>query len=159
MERTVTTVWPTIGALALGRWVGRLGGFSPPGDRFRLIGRCLALATIPISLAVYAWQLMPFITRCYRLTSERIVVLAGLQRREQRSVALDAFDAIEIEILPGQAWLHAGELVFRRQEQEVFRLSGVSRPDVFRAVCWKAQAAVLLVRRTVAAQAAAGAPA
>lgn len=159
MERTVTTVWPTIGAYALGRWVGRLAGCSPPGDRFRVVGRALAYATIPVSLAVYAWQLMPFVARCCRLTSERIVVLAGLQRREERSVAFDAFDAIDIEVLPGQAWLHAGDLVFRRQGQEVFRLAGVSRPDVFRANCWKAQTAVLSIRRTVAAQTSAGAPA
>jgi len=34
-----------------------------------------------------------------------------------------------------------GELVFRRGEAEVFRLSGVLRPDVFRQVCLKARKA------------------
>lgn len=154
MERTITTVWPTIGALALGRWVGRLGGFSPPADHLRIVGRALAFATIPVSLAVYAWQLMPFVTRCYRLTNERLVVLRGLQHREEQSVLLGDFDAIDVEILPGQAWLHAGELVFRRQGQEIFRLSGVSRPDVFRAACLRAQSALLTVRQVLAQQAA-----
>jgi hypothetical protein len=33
-----------------------------------------------------------------------------------------------VELLPGQEWLRAGELIFRRHGNEVFRLSGVSRP-------------------------------
>ena len=54
----------------------------------------------------------------------------GLKPVEERAVGLDEFDAVVVEILPGQDWLHAGELVFRRDGGEVFRLSGVSRPDV-----------------------------
>ena len=66
---------------------------------------------------------------------------------------LDGFDAIDIELLPGQDWLHAGELVFRRDGSEVFRLSGVSRPEVFRQVCLKARRALLGFRDVATQQA------
>ena len=67
--------------------------------------------------------------------------------------AWSEFDAIDVEILPGQEWLHAGELVFRRQGAEVFRLSGVSRPEPFRQACLEAQTAMVSVRDVLQNQA------
>jgi hypothetical protein len=137
-ESPVATVWPTIGATLLGRWVGRLSALRL-GYGFFTLGKLMALATIPVSLAVFCWQLMPWVCRRYALTSRRIIIQKGLAAAEGRSLGLDGFDAIEILILPGQAWLHAGEVIFRHQGQEVFRLAGVSRPEVFRQVCLKVQ--------------------
>ena len=57
-ETTVMTIWPTIGATAPGRWVGRLSGLRL-GWGFFTLGKLLALATIPLSLAVFCWQLLP----------------------------------------------------------------------------------------------------
>jgi hypothetical protein len=45
-------------------------------------------------------------------------------------------------------------LVFRHQGREVFRLAGVSRPEVFRQVCLKAQRAMLSFQGILAEQAA-----
>ena len=58
------------------------------------------------------------------------------------SIGLDEFDSIEVSVLPGQDFLHAGDLVFQRDGKEVFRLSGVSRPEGFRQVCLKARNAL-----------------
>jgi hypothetical protein len=151
-EATLKLVWPTIGATRFGRTVGSLAGLRLPGDRFHVVGRMLAFATIPVSLAVYAWQLLPVVTRCYRLTNLRIQVLAGLSRVECGSVGLDDFDSIQIEVLPGQEWLRAGDLSFRREGQEVFRLPGVSRPEVFREVCLRARTALVSVRQVLSRQ-------
>ena len=146
------TVWPTIGATAAGRWVGRLCGVKL-GRGFFTLGKLLALATIPLSLAVFIWQLLPAVCRRYRLTDRRLTIQNGYKAIERRAIGLDEFDAIDLTILPGQDWLHAGELVFRRGGSEVFRLSGVSRPEVFRQVCLKAQTALVSFRGVLAEQA------
>jgi hypothetical protein len=153
-EIPIMTVWPTIGATAIGRWVGRLCGVRL-GRGFFTLGKLLALATIPVSLTVFLWQLLPFFCRRYCLTDRRLVIQHGYQAVEGRAIGLDEFDSVGLMILPGQDWLHAGELVFWRRGSEVFRLSGVSRPEVFRQVCLKAQTA-LVSFRAVAAQQAAG---
>jgi hypothetical protein len=137
---SITTVWPTIGATAAGRWVGRLSGIKL-GYGFFVLGKLMALATIPISLAVFCWQLMPRVCRRYLLTNRRLIIQRGLSPVEDRSVGLDEFDEIRIERLPGQEWLHAGEMILFRDGREIFRLSGVSRPEIFRQVCLKARTA------------------
>ena len=74
---------------------------------------------------------------------------------DERWIGLDEFDSVEVEILPGQEWLHAGELVFKHVGNEVFRLSGVPRPVIFQHVCQTARTALLSVREVVERQAAA----
>ena len=44
-------------------------------------------------------------------------------------------------LLPGQAWYHAGDLVFKLGNVETFRLEGVSRPAAFRETCLKSHLA------------------
>jgi hypothetical protein len=151
------TLWPTIGATATGRLVGRLSGVRIGFGFFRL-GKLFALATIPVSLVVFFWQLMPIVCRRYSLSNRRVVIRKGLAAAEGPSIRLDEFDGIDVVVLPGQQWLHAGEVVFRRAGTEVFRLTGVSRPEVFRHVCLKAQTAWISMRQVreqqlVAAQA------
>jgi hypothetical protein len=153
-ETTLSTRWPTIAANPAGRLVGRLCGMTFGWSRVFTLGTFWAVATIPISFAVFAWQLMPFVCRRYRLTNRRIVIEKGISAVENRAIGLDEFDAIDVDILPGQEWLHAGELIFRRQGTEAFRLSGVSRPEPFRESCLKAQTALVSVRDVLQRQAA-----
>ena len=145
-ESPIMTVWPTIGATAAGNLVGRLSGLRL-GYGFFTLGKVLALATIPITLAVFCWQLLPWVCRRYALTNRRVVIQKGLSVSDGPSVGLDEFDDIAILVLPGQEWLRAGEVVFRRGETEVLRLSGVSRPEIFRQVCLKAKRALLSVQQ------------
>jgi hypothetical protein len=150
-ERTSKIVWPTIGATGWGRFVGRLCAIRVGLGAFFTLGKLLAVATIPISLGVFAWQLLPGVIRRYCLTNRRIIIQKGLNRIEERSIGLDQFDSIEIRVLPGQAWLRTGEMVFVRDGREVFRLPGVPRPQVFREVCSK-QRRTLLATRDVLGQ-------
>jgi hypothetical protein len=148
------TVWPGIGSMPLGRWVGRLAG-NRVGLGFFTLGKLLALATIPISLAVYLWRLMPWACRRYTLTGRRLIIKLGLTAKDGPSIGLDEFDAITVTLLPGQEWLHSGELLFQSGGKEVFRLSGVSRPEAFRQVCLKARSATISSRRVRQEQASA----
>jgi hypothetical protein len=153
-EVTCKVVWPTIGATAAGRLVGRLADVRIGVGRFFTLGKLLALATIPISVAVFAWQLMPYVCRRYALTNRRIIIRKGLMPVDERWIDLDEFETIDLEILPGQHWLHAGNLIFRHGGQEVLHLAGVSRPEIFRHVCQSARDALLSVRNVVQQQAA-----
>ncbi len=145
-EVTCKVVWPTIGATRAGRLVGRLAAVRLGWGEFFTLGKLLALATIPLSLAVFCWQLMPYVCRRYALTNRRIIVRKGLLPMDGRWLELDEFETIDVAVLPGQAWLHAGDLIFRHGGNEVLRLRGVSRPEVLRHVCLTARNAFLYVR-------------
>jgi hypothetical protein len=145
-ETASKVVWPTIGAIPCGRLVGQLGAVRVGVGRIFTLGNVLALATIPISLGVFIWQLLPGVIRRYCLTNRRIIVLKGLTRFEERSIGLDEFETIEIRVLPGQEWLHAGEMIFLSGGREVFSLSGVPRPQTFRAICLKQRSTLLAMR-------------
>jgi hypothetical protein len=151
-EVTCKVVWPTIAATRAGRLVGQLAAVRLGWGEFFTLGKLLAVAAIPLSLAVFAWQLMPYICRRYTLTNRRIVIRKGLTAADGRWISLDEFDAIDVEVLPGQAWLHAGDLVFRHGELAVLRLAGVPRPETFRRVCLAARMALVSVRAVVRQQ-------
>jgi hypothetical protein len=137
-EVTVMTVFPTLAALAPGRWIGRLCGIRA-GYGFFTLGKLFCLLLIPVALPLYAFTLLPFVIRRYRLTNRRVVVQKGLSAVDERWVDFDRFDEIDIEVLPGQEWYPAGDLVFRRGAIETFRLAGVSRPETFRHTCLAAR--------------------
>lgn len=150
-EVTSMIVWPSIGAVPAGRWVGRLCG-SRAGVGFFTLGKLLALATIPVSVVLYFWKVTPWACRRYRLTNRRIIVQQGLRPVDQKWIDLDQFDEIRVEILPGQEWLKSGELLFFSSGKEILRLSGVPRPEVFREVCLKARRAVVSVNQVLREQ-------
>jgi Bacterial PH domain len=140
-ETRLATRWPTIGAYGWGRFCGRLIGRSIGFGRIFTFGTLMSLVTLPISLVVYAWQLMPWVCRRYRLTNRRVVVLKGYSAAFDRAVEMSDFDDIRLEKLPGQEWLRTGELIFTTSGNEVFRLSGVPSPEAFRKTCLEAHAA------------------
>lgn len=137
-EVTVMTVFPTLGASAAGRLLGRLCGIRV-GFGFFTLGKLLALLLIPIAVPLFFYSLLPGVLTRYRLTNRRVIVQKGLRARDERWVDFDRFDSIEIEVLPGQAWYPAGDLVFRNGQIETFRLAGVSRPETFRHTCLAAR--------------------
>jgi hypothetical protein len=151
-------VWPTIGATRAGRLVGQLCAVKLGIGPYLTLGKLLALVTIPVTLCIFFWQLLPVVCRRYWLTNRRIVIQKGLGRLvEESAIGLDQFDAVEIEVLPGQDWLRSGELLFLSGGNERLRLSGVPRPEVFRQGCLKARTALLSVGEVLRQQAAAAA--
>jgi hypothetical protein len=150
-ETTIMTVWPSMSATAYGRWWGRRFENQFGMTLFGIpltFGRLMALVSIPLVLPMYFHMLAPRIPgiiigwpnpscRRYRLTNRRIIVEQPFGGGEQQSVSLDRFDAIEIDVLPGQGWYPAGDLVFRLGQVETFRLAGVPHPEPFRQTCLK----------------------
>jgi len=146
-EVTVMTVWPGVAQFALGRWLGLLYEIKFPDIYIFRLGNLFALLFIPVSLLLFFMRIAPGIGTRYTLTNRRIIVHRGLMKVEEKSVDLDRFDSVSIEVQPGQAWYDAGDLVFRLGNIETFRLEGVSRPDAFRATCVKSQQSHSSVKR------------
>jgi hypothetical protein len=145
-EVTITTVWPSNASTALGRFLGRLYSIRA-GIGILTVGNLIAVLSIPLALGLFFYLLAPGIMRRYRLTNRRVIIERGLSARPESWVTLDDFDAIDIEVLPGQAWYPAGELIFRKGQIETFRLHGVPRPEGFRHTCLEAQRAYSSVKR------------
>jgi len=150
-EVTVMTVWPSVAAMSLGpfplgRWLGILYEIRL-GSYILTVGNLFCLLCMPLALVLYFKRIGPFVALRYRVTNRRVIVERGLSAREEKAVELDRFDSIEIEVQPGQAWYHAGDLVFRLGNVETFRLEGVSRPESFRQVCLKARGAYVGVKQ------------
>ncbi len=137
-EVTVMTVFPTLGAFASGRLIGRLCGIQA-GVGFFTIGKLMALLLIPVAIGLFVFSLLPGVITRYRLTNRRVVVQRGVKPVDDRWVDFDRFDTIEVEVLPGQEWFPAGDLIFRNGAVETFRLAGVSRPETFRHTCLAAR--------------------
>jgi len=165
-ETTVMVVWPSIPAYPSGRFLGGLYSIRL-GVYVFTVGNFLALASIPHALFLYFFRLAT--GKCYKLTNQRVIELAtSVQVRfhsrfpfifpkatigsEVKSVELDRFDTILVEILPGQEWFKAGNLIFKLGNVETFRLDGVSRPETFRQTCLKSQMAFVGVKKALARQ-------
>ena len=147
-EMTVMTVWPSVAMYGVGRWFGRRFANRWPDVYIFRVGSLWALFSIPVALVLFFMRIAPFVGRRYRLTNRRIIVERGLTGVEDKSIDLDRFDSISTEILPGQAWYDAGDLVFRQGNVETFRLAGVSRPEAFRQTCIKGHMAYVGVKRS-----------
>ena len=148
-------VWPSVAVYRVGRVLGQLYAIQWPGIYIFRLGHLIALVAIPIALVLYFVRVLPRIGVRYMLTNRRVVVQRGIVAADERAIGLDEFDTVEIEVLPGQQWYDAGDLVFKRDGKEVFRLSAVSRPDGFRETCRKSHASFVGVKQALQSQPAA----
>ena len=146
-ETPIITVWPSIAAYSSGQFLGRLYAIRWPNVYCFRVGSLFALLSIPYAALLYFCRVAPSIGVRYLVSNRRIVVQRGLQVTEARSIALNAFDEIQIDVRPGQAWFQAGDLVFRHSGKEAFRLPGVSRPESLRQICGKSRSAFLGVQQ------------
>ncbi len=167
-EVTVMTVWPSMGALAFGRWWGRRFANNLGITLFGVpitVGRILALLSIPMILPVYFLMILPRIPfvvfgvknpfcRRYRLTNRRVIVEQAFGGGELQSVSLDRFDSVHLKVEPGQEWYPAGNLIFKLGDVETFRLAGVPHPRAFQQTCIKANAGFVGVQQARAVGAA-----
>jgi len=151
-EAVVMVVWPSIASSASGRFLGRLFSIRWPDVYIFRLGNLLALLGIPWALVLYFWRLLPSGGRRYTLTNRRVAVQTPITGVDLAAIELDAFDSIETDVRPGQAWFNAGDLSFRREGREVFRLAGVQWPEPFRQSCLKSQRAFVSVRQAVLEQ-------
>lgn len=169
-EAVVMTVWPSIAAMGIGRFLGRLYGIDW-GWGVLTVGNIIALLSIPLAAFLVVGRFLhgfltdirflnlgrffllfipsSLIIRRYTLTNKRVLVQRGLRAINESWVELDRFDTIDVEVLPGQEWYPAGNLIFRRGPIETFRLDGVCRPETFRQTCLKARMGYVGVKQAM----------
>ncbi len=159
-EVTSMVVWPGLTALStppLGRFgctLGRLYSIRAGIGNILTVGNILVLLSIPLALQMFIAGLLPGLARRYVLTNRRVIVERkqfswSAKWVEEMSVSLENFDAIDVVVLPGQAWYPAGDLIFRNGDVETFRLFGVTRPETFRRTCLKAHVSFVGVQQLV----------
>jgi hypothetical protein len=152
-EVTVMTVWPSVGGTPLGRALGRLFSIKAGFWHIFTVGKLLALLAMPLGAPLVFMKFAPWDCRRFRLTNRRVIIEKGFNAEAERSLPLEQFDAIDVNILPGQDWYPCGELIFRHGKVETLRLSGVPRPETFRRTCLKAQLSHVGVQRALEAEA------
>jgi hypothetical protein len=148
--------------MGIGRFLGRLYKINI-GYGVLTLGHLIALLTAPLAAALVVgrfavgikkelpligWLFAPIPLDCIRyvLTNRRVAIQRGIKPVDEVWIELDRFDTIDIEVLPGQEWYHAGNLIFRRGPIETIRLMGVARPETFRQTCLKARAGYVGVK-------------
>lgn len=155
-EVTIATIWPSVaasylGPIPLGQWMGQLFNLTT-GIGVLNLGNLFLLLSIPFALLLYFLRFLPYYATRYRLTNRRVIVEKGLLATEDRSVDLDRFNEVEIDVLPGYEWYYAGDLIFKLNQVETFRLVGVARPEAFRIMCLNAHRSHVGVRRAMQQQ-------
>lgn len=130
-ERWVFIIWPSLGMFRLGRWIGRLVGVQIGWRPFFTVGNLLALLLIPLAVILYLAKYYPSVYRRYRITNRRILVERGYHRLVEKAIDFRDFDRVEVEYQPGYRSLRCGDLVFYRDQKEVFRLAAVPQPEAY----------------------------
>ena len=157
VETTVMTVWPSVSAMRLlgipvGKMMGQMLNIKV-GFYIFTVGNLMALAMIPVGLALYFKRVGPFVAMRYRITNKRVIVERGLTAQEEKAIEFDRFDTIDVEVDAGDEWYKSGDLVFKQGDVERFRLEGVGRPEAFKQICWKSHRAYVGVQNALAATA------
>jgi hypothetical protein len=143
-EALVMVVWPSIARFSFARWLGRHYE-NRWGTYIFTLGNLVALISAPVAAVMYFYRLA--LRPTYVLTSHRLVEKRS--DKELQAIELGAFDSVTIDVHSGQKWYHAGDLVFRTNGEEIFRLEAVCRPEAFRQACLKANQSFLGVKRAL----------
>jgi len=140
-EHVVKTVWPSIAAFRLGRWIGRVWERAVSKGPWAAILAGVFLA--PLAAAAYLWRLRPGGARRYVVTDRRVIIMEGIIPKEVAAVGWDEVDRIDAQPQPGQAALRAADVVFFKGDQPVLVLPGVSLAENFVRLCRRTRQAFL----------------
>ena len=156
-ESTVVVVWPSIAAGPWGRWLGRLYqnrlgvriagvpitlGWIAVAITAPLAGLLYLVRKAPRRPLVVVGAVNPACIR-YRVTDRRVLVEHPLERDAPpvAELPLAGFDTATLDVLPGQAWFPAADVVLSHAGEERLRLRGVPRPEPFVRTLLKTRAA------------------
>ncbi len=133
-EREIETTWPSIAAVGPGRLLGSLMDSIPiPIGKIKLSYLIFGLPMAPLGLIGYL-QLKVTGQR-YTVTNRSVSVCGALMGGIIKQVQLKDVAEVAIEVLSGQEFYHAGDVVLlNKSGDEILRCAGVDRPDRLRRV-------------------------
>lgn len=148
-EMQIMTVYPSISADGLGRFIGFLMNCLPFPKNAKLSALVFGLPLAPLASLLYFLQKI-FGPR-YVLTNRSIQVWSSLGNRLLGSVPLQQIGDIEVNERNGQAFFHAADLnILDAGGNAVLTLGGVPRADIFRHTILKARDARVQVEAALA---------
>ncbi len=133
-EVLIETVYPSIAGSWIGQVIGNLCESIP-----------LRIGGIPLSYFLFGPLVAPFAFlgyvqyklsgEKYQLTNRSVQRRSALGGRLNQQIALQEIAEIAIDVLPGQEFYHAGNLLLLNAKgEEVMTLEGVVRPERFRQI-------------------------
>lgn len=143
-EREIETVYPSIAAGAISRTIGSICDMIPVRiGGVKLSALLFSLPLAPLALTGYIW--LKFFGPRFVLTNHALQTRGAMSDRLIREVALGEIDNIAVDVLAGQSFYHAGDLILLKAGgDEIATLAGVGRPARFRQVILEARDARLL---------------
>ena len=131
-ESPVMTVWPGIGSRP--QPLGRLHSGSRIGYGFFTLGKIWALVSIPVSIVVYLWRLLPGRCRRYALTNQRVIVRLGLTAKAGPSMAWTSSTQSNWRSCPARNGCILATWFSRRTARRSFACRAFPGPKVSRPV-------------------------
>jgi len=130
-ESDLETIYPSVAALPLGRWIGRVMEHPAHIQNTPLRLTCLTLLGLPMTpLSLLAYGLGKLTGRCYVITNRRIYSRPMIGNRRLQEVPVFEIDHMEMTTLPGEPFFHAGELLIRNADGNLLmQMSGIPTPD------------------------------
>lgn len=150
-ETLIMFVYPSIGADAPGRLIGRtLKALPLPFVNHASIGASiLGIVLLPVTIGLFTLGAMlglggyvaqKVIGHRYVLTNRSLQIWSSLGQRLVREAGLSQIAGISVVQRKGQAFFHAADLVaLDAGGNEILTLEGVPRADVFRQTILKAR--------------------
>lgn len=149
-EREIETEFPSIAAVAPGRIIGGLMNSIPGVGSVKLSYLLFGLPLAPLGLIGYL-QLKVTGQR-YTVTNRTVSVRGALMGGIVKQVALKDVADVEVDVLGGQEFFRAGDVVLRNANgDEILRCAGVPQPERFKHVILDARAARLQSDEALAA--------
>lgn len=148
-ENQIMTVYPSICAMGIGRFLGKVYELIP----IRIFGIKLSnllfvLPTAPLALALYGLQKLT--GNKYVLTNNAVEIWSLIGQRKSGSVALlDIADAVSTQ-RRGQEFFHASDLQLYSENGDVLlTLRGLPRSEVFAQTVMKARFSKASVKQSL----------
>lgn len=133
-ETVIEEVYPSISGSGFGRFLGQLMDCMPVSIGGVKLSQAL-FAPIVAPLGVAGYLQLKVTGPAYVLTNRSVVKRASLGQRMFASVPLSEIDNIDIQVLSGQEFFQAGDLLLLNSNGDtLMHLEGIPRPDRFRQV-------------------------
>ncbi|MBX3440576.1 MAG: hypothetical protein KF861_24005 [Planctomycetaceae bacterium] len=143
-ETMIETVYPSIAASGIGKAIGMVCDSIP----LRIAGvklSYLLFGPLMVPFALIGYTIFKLADNRYVVTNRSVRVLSSLGDKMKTQVSLSDIDQILVNVQPGQAFYHAGDLILLKANgDELLKLPGVPRPARLRQVILDARQARLL---------------